>query len=616
MKVILSFKRFLKSFYCFILSAIILSGTISAPVFAVVRIPGDRDDEFGENNIVFYNPDGTGSNHCICTPGVGAINSGDVLIIGDSITNGSQTELKEKLPDAEIIAQDSKQFAGTNDSNKTGIQILKEMNDSDMRKAIVLALGTNGSVSANDIKDAIDLIGDSRTLVLVTNHKRGDPNAYNGNNQNMKNAASSNANVRIADWDVAVKSDDTKYITDADGLNVHPTAEGKKLFAQTIASALGGSSSGEGSGSVQGENKLYNGDPILTQAEINAINENKPFYEKSAAKYNIPWQLIATLHWREHGSARSNPSNGQGAYQLYSYTNGGTNDNAFLPAGPISDDEFQRQTDIVAQLIRDNYGAGLNLQTDDGVKTFFFGYNGKASAYIAQARSMGFSEAEAQRGEGSPYVMNLADERRDSRKNPNWKQIRTDGGPMVTAETRPGAFLVYAFLGGATGWGNCICDGSSIGGNMDINQTAIDLAWPERGHGLTPTTAYRNALHATGIDSPSIGDSCSQAGNSCDAFVATVFRYSGVDPDFKCCGVSNSGATGQYVRNSGKFIEVPNTPESLKPGDIRLSSGHIEIYVEVNGVGKIASASHCERTGEIGNFYTGSEFKAYRWKGN
>ena len=41
------------------------------------------------------------------------------------------------------------------------------------------------------------------------------------------------------------------------------------------------------------------------------------------------------------------------------------------------------------------------------------------------------------------------------------------------------------------------------------------------------------------------------------------------------------------------------------------------MYVEVNGVGKIASASYGERTGDIGPFYDNSDtFKAYRWRGN
>lgn len=364
---------------------------------------------------------------------------------------------------------------------------------------------------------------------------------------------------------------------------------------------------------TSGDNKLYNGDPVLSADALAKIAENKPFYEKAANKYNLPWQVLAVMHFREAGLVRYNPANGQGAYQLYSYTAGGTNENAFLPAGPISDEEFQRQTDIAAKLTRDKYGAGLNLNTDDGIKTLFFRYNGTANAYIAQARDLGFSEAEAARGEGSPYVMNLADEKRDSRKNPNWKQIKTDGGGLNSpANLQPGAFVIYASLGGSSGFSSCT---NSSGGNGDLNQTAINLAWPEHGHGLNARDTYKTALAEVGLSN--YGDYYARIGASCDAFVATVFRYSGVDPNFACCGVSNHGATWNYVVNSGKFVEVPNKAGSLKPGDIRLSNGHIEMYVEVNGVGKIASASYGSRTGEIGPFYDNSAtFKAYRWKGN
>jgi hypothetical protein len=368
------------------------------------------------------------------------------------------------------------------------------------------------------------------------------------------------------------------------------------------------------SGSViSGDNKLYNGEPVLSSSALQKIQENRPFYEKAANKYNLPWQLIATLHYRESSLTRYNPSNGQGAYQLYSYTNGGTNSNAFLPAGAITDEEFQRQTDIAAKLIRDNYGAGLNLNTDNDIKMFFFRYNGTAQSYISQARDLGFSEAEARRGEGSPYVMNLADEKRDSRKNPNWKQITHDGGGMTDkANLRPGAFIIYASLGGSSGYSSCSTSGS---GNGDLNKTALELAWPEHGHGLNARDTYKTALADVGLSN--YGDYYARIGASCDAFVATVFRYSGVDPNFVCCGVSHHGATWNYVTNSGKFVEVPNRAGSLKPGDIRLSNGHIELYVEVNGVGKIASASYGSRTGEIGPFYENSStFKAYRWKGN
>lgn len=367
------------------------------------------------------------------------------------------------------------------------------------------------------------------------------------------------------------------------------------------------------SGSTTSGGNLYNGDPVLSASALQKISENQPFYEKAANKYGIPWQLIAALHFRESGLIRTNPANGQGAYQLYSYTAGGSNSNAFKPAGAISDEEFQRQTDIVAGLIKSNYGSGLNLNTDDGVKTFFFRYNGTANSYISQARDLGFSEAEARRGEGSPYVMNLADEKRDSRKNPNWRQITKDGGGMDSpANLQPGAFVIYSSLGGSSGFSSCETSG---GGNGNLNQTAIDLAWPEHGHGLNARDSYKKALADVGLST--YGDPYARIGASCDAFIATVFRYSGVDPNFKCCGVSNHGATWDYVTNSGKFVEVPNKAGSLKPGDIRLSSGHIEMYIEVNGVGKIASASYGGRTAEIGPFYDNSAtFKAYRWKGN
>mgnify|MGYP003087494726 CR=1 FL=1 len=317
--------------------------------------------------------------------------------------------------------------------------------------------------------------------------------------------------------------------------------------------------------------KLYDGSEIISKSDLDKINANRPVYEKSAARYGFPWQLIATLHYRETSLRRYNPTNGQGIYQLYSYTGGGHNSNAFTNFGEVSEAEFQRQTDIMAELLQNNYGAGLNLKTDDGIKTLLFRYNGTARSYISQARTLGY-----------------------------------------TANLIPGAFLIFSALGGSNGISNCSGSG---GGNLSINQTALNLAWANTGHGITPNDNYRNALIETGINR--LGDRWSMMGASCDAFVATVIRYSGIDKNFVCCGVSNGGPTSNYVKNSGKFVEVENRQGSLKPGDIRLSSGHIEIYVEQNGVGKIASASHGSRTGELLPFYDNSRtFKAYRYIGN
>lgn len=161
----------------------------------------------------------------------------------------------------------------------------------------------------------------------------------------------------------------------------------------------------------------------------------------------------------------------------------------------------------------------------------------------------------------------------------------------------------------------------AVGGNGDINQTAIELSWPDRTH--EPSDAkpdYANALAQTGIAAigTSIPDTCVINGNSCDAFVATVMRFSGVDPNFPCCGAAN---IKNYLESHSELYEKVGNAGSLSsadmaPGDIRASTGHVEIYVQLDdGSYAIASASHCDRNADhAGRFYQDSAFDVYRKK--
>lgn len=151
----------------------------------------------------------------------------------------------------------------------------------------------------------------------------------------------------------------------------------------------------------------------------------------------------------------------------------------------------------------------------------------------------------------------------------------------------------------------------STGGNGDINATAIELAWPETGHGpFNPTPAYAKALQEVGFTA--WDDQCVMTGTSCDVFVTTVMKYSGVDKDFDCCMVET---VENYMKSHPeKYQEVENKLGVLQPGDIRISDGHVELYVEINGQPHIASASNCDRTGEIIDYYDSSAFRAYRFK--
>ena len=67
------------------------------------------------------------------------------------------------------------------------------------------------------------------------------------------------------------------------------------------------------------------------------------------------------------------------------------------------------------------------------------------------------------------------------------------------------------------------------------------------------------------------------------------------------------------------YQEIPNTGNSsnLQGGDIRVSNSHVEMYVvDENGNGKIASASHGDRTADhASNYYANSSFRVFRYIG-
>ena len=188
--------------------------------------------------------------------------------------------------------------------------------------------------------------------------------------------------------------------------------------------------------------------------------------------------------------------------------------------------------------------------------------------------------------------------------------------PTIGTGTGLFAQLLYST---ATDNHSNVCNNASSGGNMDINATALELSWPDRSHNeYDPKPEYTAALQAVGLST--YGDKWVQIGSSCDAFVATVLRYSGVDKDVYCCGAT--AMLDYFASHPEKYEEIPNTgkEEDLKPGDIRARAGHVELYVvDENGNGKIASASYggsrYPRTADhYGTFYQNSDYRVFRVK--
>ena len=368
-------------------------------------------------------------------------------------------------------------------------------------------------------------------------------------------------------------------------------------------------------------NTLYNGEPVIDQASLKRIEENKPVYEAAANEQGFEWQILAAIHGMESSFVNNkNPKgNSQGVYQFLEL-------DGMFPAGQkISPAEFEKQTKMAAEQIRKNYSQGLDLSVENDIKRMFYNYNSGpkgSKLYNDNARKwLHYTEEQIKIGEGSPYVMNLADEQRDSRHNEHWQEFHCDHNCIDRATVRPGAFLIYKALGGRGSASGNNCTGDETG-NL-IADTAISFSWPEGQEAeavkLNMVDKYEEALKIAGTGGHVYH------GASCDVFVTTVMRYTKLDPDFVCCGMSASKgrATGHYVEgNPSKYQPIPEFDGTnwnvLQNGDIVMNHQHIAIFFKTkDGVTKLAHASKGEitnRTPRITGTYNNG-FKAYRFIG-
>ncbi|MDB5187433.1 MAG: hypothetical protein JWM07_905, partial [Candidatus Saccharibacteria bacterium] len=177
------------------------------------------------------------------------------------------------------------------------------------------------------------------------------------------------------------------------------------------------------------------GETKWTAGQLEKVRENFGIYHEVQKETGVPWEVMAALHMREFSLQRVNPANGQGIYQLYST-------GIYFAPGPVSDAEFKQQTILAAKFLlgkagnNSRVGGPLDFSNPDKIKDVLFAYNGLAAQYFQQAARLGFALG----AEGSPYVMNMADDRRNSNLNPGWGQILIDNGPLGKANDQPGAW--------------------------------------------------------------------------------------------------------------------------------------------------------------------------------
>lgn len=216
----------------------------------------------------------------------------------------------------------------------------------------------------------------------------------------------------------------------------------------------------------------------IVAAAAKGADKHRQEYESVGKAKDVPWQLLAAIHYRETAYGDINPANGQGLFQFVAEA-------GKYPAGQVSPENFTEQLNYLADKLKTDYAtrsgdpalASATLTatgTDPNkIKDIAFSYNGRAGVYAQQARNLGFSMD----ADGSPYVMNFFDDKRDPQTAaPNtWGQVKRDFGSIeYPANNQVGLFTLYVALGGGSA-SSSSCDGNNASGGTIIEVAKREL---------------------------------------------------------------------------------------------------------------------------------------------
>jgi GDSL-like Lipase/Acylhydrolase family len=167
-------------------------------------------------------------------PGAGkATSPGQLLVVGDSLAEGTEAPLARLLPEWQI---DTSAYRGRH----TDDGVAEITSRSSLPDVIFVSLGTNDDPSATasfegEVQQVLDAAGPSR-CVLWANIAR-PPYAgvsYAGYNRVLERLSYSRPNLTVVDWAGITQAQ--AGLLGSDG--VHATSEGYAVRAQAIASAI------------------------------------------------------------------------------------------------------------------------------------------------------------------------------------------------------------------------------------------------------------------------------------------------------------------------------------------------------------------------------------------
>ncbi|WP_394279163.1 acyltransferase family protein, partial [Microbacterium sp.] len=149
-----------------------------------------------------------------------------ISAVGDSVMLASAKGLLERMPGIDVDAKVSR-------SMTTGTRIVSRLSAKEkLRDYVVVALGTNGTIDAADLRRLREDIGPERTLVLVNAYAPRD--WIPGVNRTIEEFARTTPGVVVADWSSAI----AKKTDLLAGDKIHPGADGGRVFAAVVEKAV------------------------------------------------------------------------------------------------------------------------------------------------------------------------------------------------------------------------------------------------------------------------------------------------------------------------------------------------------------------------------------------
>ena len=150
-----------------------------------------------------------------------------LVMLGDSVLLSASEELLNIYPDAIIDAEVSRQIYQEQGPYK------QYLSEGKVHNTIIMALGTNGTLTSDEVESSLELIGDNHSILWVNNYCPED-SWQDSNNAYLQEIAQSHKNVTIVDW-YSLISQHPEWLYE-DG--VHPNEDGQVQYAQLIQSTL------------------------------------------------------------------------------------------------------------------------------------------------------------------------------------------------------------------------------------------------------------------------------------------------------------------------------------------------------------------------------------------